>query len=783
MDDAWDSFSKVHEKDIISWNAMIAACVQNGDFQEGFQLFRRAFLEGFLPNKATILTFLDICSEYAWVHVGKEIHCSLFFWESMYETAVENAVMNMYSRCGNVENMRKMFDNMMERDVVSWTCMITSLVQHNLITDALQYFQQMLLECVFPNQVTFINVLSACATMMAVRDGVRIHALVVGCGIEVHNLIGNALTNMYGKFSHLVMAHSIFANFLDRDLVSWNTIIGISDESSMVFFEQMLVEGFIPNRATFLAVLTSCTVEIPSFVIVKYLHSHCIAIGLASDIVMVTALVNVYGKCGYIGGAWMLFNSVSEPDLILYNAMISALAQTEHADDGFKLLQVLQMKSILPDKGTFVSILDSCSGHESVSKGRQVHVLIGGVEELQPDAMMGNALLSMYGKCGKLEDVLEVFGTFGTLDTTSWNAMINALGQCGDINSAVRQFEAMQTEGVMPDKFTFAGLLYAYGSKQALREGIFLHARIVVSAFHNEIIVLNALISLYGKCGDIEGARNSFNRIAKPDSVSLNALIGACLRCGQCGEALLLYQSMHNINYDKVTLISASSAFASQSVLADAWLLHGCIIDMGLHSDLSVCNALVHMYGKCGSLEDSRHVFERMEANDIISWNAVIAAYGQHGRADIAFHLVCRMISKGLVPDKVTLVSLLTACSHSGLVEEGYHIFTSMIDGYCIVSTIDHYNCMIDLLGRAGQLYEAETMMKAMPMDTNASSWMTMLGSCNKHLDLERGELAAMMLMNLDPQESASFVVLSNLYTSLGLGDDSEEKIQILATA
>ncbi|MCO5591542.1 hypothetical protein L7F22_045528 [Adiantum nelumboides] len=768
MDDAWDVFWKLLDRDIITWNAMIAACAQNSYFHKGLELFGLLCMEGFLPNRASFLTLLEICGNFLGVQEGKKAHSCLLFQSFFCEVAVGNALITMYNRCGRIGDFRRLFDSLVDLDVVSWTCMITSLVQHNSSIEGLQCFQQMLLEGVLPNQVTFVAIFSACATVMAIRDGIKMHALVMGCGSALPILIGNALINLYAKCNSVDMAHCMFACLPDRDVVSWNSVIGVSSQSSLYFFGQMLMEAFFPSRATLLAVITSLAMEIPSLAVAKYLHAYCVGAELAADVMVVTALVSMYVKFGYVEEAWTLMDSLTEQDVILYNAMIAAFAQNGHTEDALKLRNYLQMKGMMPDKGTFISILDACSNQATIFYGRQAHVFIKELR-LQSDPMIGNALLSMYGKCGKLEDAQEFFDSITTRDVTSWNVMINASGQCGDFPNAVSKYEDMQMQGIIPDKFTFAGLFCAYGNRQALQEGSHLHARIVGNPFNEETVVLNALISMYGKCGDIINARRSFERISHPDAVSWNALIGACLRCGQDEEAFFLCQSMHNVRTDKVTIISVASAFASQSVLGEGWLLHACIIDMGLQSELSVCNALVYMYGKCGSLPDARHVFERMEVNDVISWNAIIAAYGQHGQASRAFLLLHRMQSKGLLPDMVTLVSVITACSHAGLVDEGYYFFVSLSAGYGIKSTVDHFNCMIDLLGRAGRLSELESMIKVMPMDPTAVSWMTLLGACNNHLDVERGVHAANRLLDLQPQECALFILLSNLHASAGM--------------
>ena len=196
-----------------------------------------------------------------------------------------------------------------------------------------------------------------------------------------------------------------------------------------------------------------------------------------------------------------------------------------------------------------------------------------------------------------------------------------------------------------------------------------------------------------------------------------------------------------------------------------------------MQSDISVGNGLVNMYGKSGSLDDARFVFENMQQHDIVSWNAMIAAYAQHGQTDLAFDLFFKLKSKGLIPDKVTLVSILMACSHGGLVDEAFWFFL-FVDG--IKRTIDHYNCLIDLLGRAGRLHELECLMKSMPVNPTYASWMTLLDACRKHFDLERGEMAANCIMDLEPSKCASLVLLSNIYANAGRWEDVNKVKEVM---
>jgi pentatricopeptide repeat protein len=216
-------------------------------------------------------------------------------------------------------------------------------------------------------------------------------------------------------------------------------------------------------------------------------------------------------------------------------------------------------------------------------------------------------------------------------------------------------------------------------------------------------------------------------------------------------------------------VITILSVFASEAVTADGRYLHACIIDNGIQSEISIGNGLINMYSKSGDLDDARCVFEKMQQHDIVSWNAMIAAYAQHGKVSLALELFHKLRSKGMVTDKVTLVSILMACSHGGLVDEGFWFF---IFAGVMERTIEHYNCLIDLLGRAGRLNELECVMMSMTIEPTYASWMTLLDACRKHFDLERGEVATNCIMDLEPSKCAPLVLLSNMYAHAGRWED-----------
>lgn len=423
----------------------------------------------------------------------------------------------------------------------------------------------------------------------------------------------------------------------------------------------------------------------------------------------------------------------------------------------------------------YASLLRRCGNAKALSLGRRLHkhIRVAGYER---DRYVGNLLVEMYGKCGDLEDARLVFANMGHRNVFSWNLMIGAYVQNGLDRDALRLFQEMLQKCVAPDTITFVSVLTACANELALAEGKWMHTRILRLGFESHALVSTALVNMFAKCGCLENARMMFDQMNERDVVSWNSMIVAYAQHGKGRKAfqLLLQMQMEGLTPTKVTLASIFDACASFTGLPEGKQIHAGIINGKFQIDVPLGTALVNMYAKCGRLEDARGLFEAMPERNVVSWSAMIAAYALHGLSEEVLHLSRRMQLDGVIPNKVTLVSILCACSHAGLVEEGRYWFNSMAQDYGISPIEEHYNCMIDLLGRAGRLDQVDELLQGMPFKHSAMPWMTLLGACKMHLDVERGKHAAEVAMNLDPENAAPYVLLSNIYSGLGMWEDAE---------
>ena len=296
----------------------------------------------------------------------------------------------------------------------------------------------------------------------------------------------------------------------------------------------------------------------------------------------------------------------------------------------------------------------------------------------------------------------------------------------------------------------------------------------VKSGFQADVFVETALVDMYAKCGCIGTARYIFDKMSERNVVSWSAIIAGYTQNGEVNEALRLLHQMQltGVKPNSTTMVSVLSACVLLGALQQGMFFHAYILTSGFGFDSSVVSALINMYAKCGDIVSARQIFDRMSDKNIVSWNAMIAGYGMHGYGQDALILFSQMQQRCMEPNAITFISVLSACSHAGLVDEGWHYFHCMTQDYCITPRAEHYRCMVDLLGRAGHLDEALHFISKMHLQPDTGIWGTLLGACSIHCNVHIGEHVADYLLELDPENIGHYVLLSNLYAAAGRWGD-----------
>eukprot|EP01018_Ginkgo_biloba_P015176 Gb_08049 [translate_table: standard] len=433
----------------------------------------------------------------------------------------------------------------------------------------------------------------------------------------------------------------------------------------------------------------------------------------------------------------------------------------------------MDQRAILVDSDTHASLLQACANMKALPEGKQLHsnMLITGSNR---NVYLENNIMTMYSKCGNLVYARQVFDKMTTRNVFSWNVIIATYVRHGEYEEALTLYYRMHRMGMQTDHFTFPCVLKACAGVGALQQGKAIHEILLRSGLEFHAIVGSALVAMYAKCGSITDAHHVFDKMSERDVVSWNAMITGYAQIGQSGDALKLFCQMQQVGVktDLVTIPSVLSACSHLAALQQGKEIHDYIIKNGYNSDLFVMNSLIDMYAKCGSLEDASHLFGKMSQTNVVSWTVMIAGFGMHGQSKESLRLFYQMQQLGMKPNHITFTAVLSACSHSGLVDEGWQYFKRMNQDYQIMPAMEHYACMVDLLGRSGQLDEALEFIQNMPLVPQACMWGSLLGACRTYRNIELGEYVAERLFKLEPENAGNYVSLSNIYAMAGKWED-----------
>ncbi|KAH8973473.1 hypothetical protein BDL97_01G050500 [Sphagnum fallax] len=542
-------------------------------------------------------------------------------------------------------------------------------------------------------------------------------------------------------------------------------------EKAMEIFQQMQEQGMSPDKFTFLPVLNACA-SLQALEQGRHAHEQIVKSCCESNVFVGTSLVDMYAKCGSLEDAWRVFNKMPSRNVVSWNVMILGHVKCGQGHKALELFQQMQHEGLQPSCVTFTGVLNACASVVALEEGRHAHeqIILCGYDS---NEFVQNSLIDMYAKCGSMEDAWRVFSKIPSPHVVSWNAMISGYVRCGQGQNALELFRKMQQEGVQPDGITFVGVLNACASVVALEEGRQAHEKIIQSGCELDVFVGNSLIDMYVKCGSMEDAWRVFNKMPSHDVVSWSAMLLGLVKQGQGQYALELFQQMQQegVQPGPVTFVAVLNACASVLALEEGRHVHEQLIQHGCDSNIFVQSSLVNMYAKCGSMEDAWRVFYQMPSQNVVSWTAMLHGYAMHGLGNEALAHFERMCQQGVKINDVTFVCLLSACSHAGLADEGLHYFDSMGSVYCISATLENYACIVDLLGRAGRLLEAEDFVNTMPFEPNVDVWKTLLGACKIHGHVQMGERIAKRVVDLDPADAASYVLLSKIYAAAGKWD------------
>nr|UPT48666.1 pentatricopeptide repeat protein AaPPR576 [Agave angustifolia]UPT49188.1 pentatricopeptide repeat protein AaPPR1162 [Agave angustifolia]UPT49495.1 pentatricopeptide repeat protein AaPPR658 [Agave angustifolia]UPT49540.1 pentatricopeptide repeat protein AaPPR796 [Agave angustifolia] len=656
-------------RDAFLWNSLIQSHFSNSLFSSSLSLSSQMLASGLPFDSFTLPILASASAELAHIPFGRSLHAQ------SVKLGIYNDISSlvyMYSKCGAVADALKVFGEMPGRNVVAWTAVVIGCVSNGEWEMGMNFLREMCRDGKVPSWRALEGGIHACGSLGAVDQGRCLHGVSVKVGVEGWCSVRSTILSMYSKCESLEEARRAFGELTERDVVSWTSIVGVYARKGLV------------------------------------------------------------GECLEL--FWEMMGSGIEPDGVLLSCLLVGFA------NGNNVYGAKAFHGII------------------VRRNLEVHKLVV------------NSLLTMYCKFELLDDAAKVFHKMSSQDSEAWNLMLSEYAKKGLDAKCLDLFREMHSVGLGRDCgiSSLIPVISSCSQLGALPLGQSVHCYTIKNAVHGDPSVYNSLIAMYGKCERLDLTRRIFDKMPR-DVITWNAMISAYAHIGHSNDALSLFDQMllENVKPNSTTLLSALSACSHMAARHKGKWIHEYIKESGLECDISLYTALVDMYAKCGKLETAREVFDSMLERDIVTYNVMISGYGFHGDAKEALEIFGEMERRGVKPNEVTFLALLSACSHVGLVEEGKSLFDRMRN-YSIQPALKHYACMVDLLARSGNLYEAEALIHSMPIEPDGAIWGALLGACHIYNNAEMGERIANKAVEFDPENDGYYVLMSNMFGRYG---------------
>uniref|UniRef100_A0A1D1Z596 Pentatricopeptide repeat-containing protein At2g22410, mitochondrial n=1 Tax=Anthurium amnicola TaxID=1678845 RepID=A0A1D1Z596_9ARAE len=542
----------------------------------------------------------------------------------------------------------------------------------------------------------------------------------------------------------------------------------------------------------------------------KQVQAQMLLTGLMADGFAASRLVaacSASPPAGDLGYCRVVLGSIDGPNVFSWNAAIRGHSDRGHLGESVTLYKQMLRSGARPNHLTHPFLFKVCAKTADLPAGCQLfgHALQLG---LGSDVFVSNAAIHMLATCGKLDHARQLFDDMSSRDLVSWNSLINGFVRRSRPDDALELFREMEVEKVVPDEVTMIAVVSCCAMLGDLDLGRKYRRYIEEKGLQLTVPLTNALMDMYVKCGSLEHAqrlfddremktvvtwttmlagylkigsldraRKLFDDMPSRDIVSWNVMIGGCVQLERARDALNLFHEMQDsrIEPDEITMVNVLSACAQLGAHdMGLWVDHF-MTKCKFHLNVELGTALVDMYAKCGNLDKACSVFRDMRERNELTWTAMISGLAIHGRGQAAIRHFSMMVDSGLVPDGVAFLGVLSACCHSGLVDEGRHYFDQMQSKYSLLPSLKHYSCMVDLLGRSGFLDEAENLVRSMPMNADAIVWSSLFFACRFHGNVTMGEHAALQLLKLDTHDTATYVLLASMYVEASLWSEADK--------
>ncbi|XP_010424721.1 PREDICTED: putative pentatricopeptide repeat-containing protein At5g08490 [Camelina sativa] len=774
------------------------------------QKFR--LLSGFGTDHKVFSDVIKVCASVSEVISGRALHGCVTKLGHMDCTVVSKSVLNMYAKCKRMDDCQKMFRQMNSVDPVVWNIVLTGL-SDSCAHETMRFFKAIhFADEPKPSSVTFAIVLPVCVRLGDSYNGKSMHSYIIKTGFEKDTLVGNALVSMYAKCGLIFPdAYTAFDGISDKDVVSWNAIIAGFSENKMMahafrLFCLMLKEPTEPNYATIANILPVCASmdKDIAYQSGRQIHSYVVHRSwLQTHVFVCNSLVSFYLRVGRMEEAASLFTKMGSKDLVSWNVVIAGYASNCEWFKALQLFQKLVHKGdVSPDSVTIVSILPVCAQLSDLTFGKEIHNYILRRSYLLEDTSVGNALISFYARFGDTSAAYWAFSLISTKDIISWNTILDAFADSPRHFRFLNLLHHLFHEAITLDSITVLSLVKFCTNVEGVGKVKEVHGySLKAGLLHDEEEpkLGNALLDAYAKCGNVEYAHKIFQGLSERRTlVTYNSMLSGYVNSGSHDDAHMLFSEMSTTDLttwslmiriyaesccpneaigvfreiqvrgmrpNTVTIMNLLPVCAQVASLHLVRQCHGYIIRGGL-GDIRLKGTLLDVYAKCGSLKHAYSVFQSDAHRDLVMFTAMVAGYAVHGRGKEALMIYSHMIDSNIKPDHVFITTLLTACCHAGLIQDGLQIYDSIRTVHGMIPTMEQYACAVDLLARGGQLDDAYSFVTQMPVEPNANIWGTLLRACTTYNRMDLGHSVANHLLQAESDDTGNHVLISNMFAT-----------------
>ncbi|KAH7433898.1 hypothetical protein KP509_07G091600 [Ceratopteris richardii] len=768
-------FRRLSNRNLELWNALLTGYIQHDFYEAAVSAFTRMCLEGICPDSISFTCALKACGCIGYVCLGMQLHSKIAYANLLSQyLSVGNALIDMYTNLGLLAKAQEVFFCLSGKDIVSWNTLLTGYVRHELYENAFSLFIHMQSQAVMPDAITIASCLKACGACGEVEKGLEMH-----CEVERTNLlgkdvvIGKALIEMYASCGLITNSQEVFDKLPNQGVEMWNALILaylINDfgEEALQKLKHMQREGLLPDAITCMHSLKACIIN-HDLVKGREIHAEISRLGLIKQELSVgISLIEMYMSFAMLDEAQGVFDEITNREAILWNTLIAGYLKHECGAEALHLFESMKLDGCPPNHITFICGLKACGFIRDIRKGEEILLDVNKQGLLEKNIVVGNAVIDMYLKCGLLDKAQDVFYNLPQRDIVSWNTLISGYVDHNHNEESLACLDALSVEGLSADSVTFASSLKACGNMKAMHIAVEIHQEIERRGMlQRDVVIAIALIDAYARCGSLMRAQEVFDRLSERDLTVWNVLIASYLK-HECNEEVLCYfekMRLEGFYGDAITFTSSLRACGNIGAVNKGRKLHVEIEGRSsLTKHLLVGNGMVDMYSKGGFIETAQKVFNLLPVHDLVSWNMLLAGYAQLGDTVHVFSIMERMVGNGIFPDSVTCISVLNVCNHAGLIETAESFITAVFRSYSIIPTMEQYTCMLDLLGRAGQLSKLMQLIMLLPIHPSVVMWCTVLGACRKLQNLELSRHAFKEAMEQHERETVAYVFLYNIY-------------------